>query len=432
MDAITSVTFFEGDVDVAALRGAVDAVLEANPWLAGRLVTHTAGGKPRICLWAPVQAAGVRAGEGGDGTASEHSIWTETVMDRSAPLQLDTPYVELMVACRPFLVSKGSACVDRDLPLFRVSLLHLQGKSVGVDASDASTHRFAVIVSLSHVIADGYTFYQIYGSLSCGYDGGSNSSAAKPAVVLNPTRIPDGTARTQAAGGVWGRGLHSLPCIAAMMWRMFVSGARPRITLYEIDPAWVEKQKQAHVAAAAELVGSSNNMPPWVSTNDVISSWWYRNAGGAGLYDAVSIILDGRGRVEGCSPDLAGNYEVCGDLNGISAASPTSVRRLLAGGAPYLAPDTPMPTGRRLIRLNYTISSSWVAPYRQLYLGGCRELLHAPVRQTVGFTANSGHFLDVLLVFRSTPSSIGVLCTEGGPGPSPRADSTPLLRQLFA
>ena len=128
MDAapsISTITYFEGDIYSAAvfLRERVALIVKKNPWLDGRL-DH--GG---LLVFDP-SAAG-----------------TDLFQLSTVPLSRATPYATVATKIAALLVKNGTNSVGRaDEPQFRVTV---------VPDADSPTSRWALVVSMSHVIADG-------------------------------------------------------------------------------------------------------------------------------------------------------------------------------------------------------------------------------------------------------------------------------------
>ena len=137
--SISTVTFFEGRADVAAIKQRVRAILAANPWLSGRLVLQ----QDLYCCYHSTAAA------------QDDALGSCFTFSENAAVRSDTPYNKLIKLLGALLVKKGQACVDRDEPLFRVHLI------VGEEGKE-----YALVVSLSHIIGDGSTFYALYGMMS--------------------------------------------------------------------------------------------------------------------------------------------------------------------------------------------------------------------------------------------------------------------------
>lgn len=137
--AITSITFFEGEIDESELRDKVSLILAANPWLIGRLVKRSRA--EGITLSVPL--------EGSDAFARRSAEAVQIVQDAS--LGPGVQYADLFDKLEKYTVKPGPKCLNQEgEPLFKVALVQIDPGA-----------RSALLVSLSHVIADGYTFYKV-------------------------------------------------------------------------------------------------------------------------------------------------------------------------------------------------------------------------------------------------------------------------------
>lgn len=153
---ISTATYFDGNYKVAVehLQQRVAAIVHANPWLGGWLVK--APGDKDVKLWY-------------DETGEQCAPGTFQVIEpEESLLTEDTSYAELG---RDFdvKVQKTKGLVGKDQSLWRVTVMPL---------ADKPEDRFCLVLSVSHIIADGHTFYKIYNMLSQG----------APIETLNPVR----------------------------------------------------------------------------------------------------------------------------------------------------------------------------------------------------------------------------------------------------
>ena len=63
-------------------------------------------------------------------------------------------YEKLLQKIEHFNVKKGLYCLNKNEVLFKVNIIKI------------GNNKFAIMVSISHILADGYTFYTIYNMLS--------------------------------------------------------------------------------------------------------------------------------------------------------------------------------------------------------------------------------------------------------------------------
>ena len=212
----------------AFVAGRVAAIIAKNPWLGGRLISVK--GKTVLTL------EGLTAG------VFRH------VTDGSLRVCSDfTPNFNAIV-CASLLVKLGTT-----EPGWKVAIVPC--------AKDPSA-KFAMIVSMSHVIGDGYTFYAVHNML--------NSSAGVWA--MEPRRIAESPAAQERAMGKAGLGLVTPPaCIikvlGGMLWSKTLApyvGHGPTSKILEID--------LEAMSATKGRVAKEEGVE-FVSTNDVLTSF---------------------------------------------------------------------------------------------------------------------------------------------------------------
>lgn len=128
----------------------VKSILNVNPWLGGWIVRGKGIGSfdktPRIWF---------------DSTGAEMAPTIFQILSHGdVPLDKDTPYIEYET-----ILSGNTACVKtnpeienrKEEPLFRITIIPSSG-----DSSNSSNHNeFALLVSMSHICGDGFTYYKI-------------------------------------------------------------------------------------------------------------------------------------------------------------------------------------------------------------------------------------------------------------------------------
>ena len=123
-------------------------MLEANPWLAGRLVQH----KRVVCL------------EWHEAPAAEALAAAAAVALHAPPggcgLRYGCTYQQLHSAIvdTPLEVPIALKLVNKDAPLFRLSVVP--------DCNSDGKAAFALVVTVSHAVVDGRAFYEIHNMLS--------------------------------------------------------------------------------------------------------------------------------------------------------------------------------------------------------------------------------------------------------------------------
>ena len=140
--AVTTVTFFTGGpAPVSVLRERVAAVVAANPWLAGRL--ERGRGEKRMRLTFDATAKTMREGIFNVARPGQYKV---------QGVSYDA--LQKVLKGSPAEVKGGVKTVNKDELQTKVTIIPDEG------------NEWALVVSISHTIVDGYTYYQIYNMLS--------------------------------------------------------------------------------------------------------------------------------------------------------------------------------------------------------------------------------------------------------------------------
>lgn len=361
LPSITTITFFAGPDPSDAIRAKVECILRVNPWLAGTLRKV----KGKLCLvYNEAEAAGEKS----------HFEHFER-FSSSLNITQGTPLAD---STRTLI--EANAIARNDHALFKVSVVP--------DAVDDS--KFALVVSMSHVIADGHTFYAIYAMLGEG-------SAVRPLNAKRKFCISDQIQATMREDCAW---LSSPGFILGVLWAMATRRWRTKaqLSMFYIDEAWVAKQK-----AAAQHAGAD-----FVSTNDVVTSWAMRASGA----DVGMMAINFRNRIEGCLDSDAGNYETVILYCEHDYATPHLIRRSLGNNFRRVnQPERPMPGFKQSLLGTCFIVSNWSAFDQDVKLRGCTHIFHTPLGNLGdGMPPN----VRVAIVFRPAPGKLAVFVS----GPS--------------
>ena len=354
---ICAVTYFRGDATSArcALAERLRLVLEANPWLAGRLVQH----KRVVCL------------EWHEAPAAEALAAAAAVALHAPPggcgLRYGCTYQQLHSAIvdTPLEVPIALKLVNKDAPLFRLSVVP--------DCNSDGKAAFALVVTVSHAVVDGRAFYEIHNMLSEGAH----------IHTLDPTRPDDAaidTAHREAFGSyavyfqLYLFLIYLFFCYIPSRVRLAVRGTLPK-ALYGMlfgdgSQARVACRLVSNKAVArAKAAAAAEGTVPWVSTNDVITSAFFKGVG----CNIGGIAVDCRRRLPIAPADGASNLENLLIMNAEDFAMPALVRRSVdalcranGGRFPWLR-TTRLPT-----------ITSWTAFSKGTVIPGCQHRLHIP------------------------------------------------------
>lgn len=368
--AASAAWLMQGDDETAAahVRERVGAMLVANPWLAARCTKEKSWVYPRT--FAP-------------------SLLDRHFQRGEASLSYES-YVALGQALREFTVENALALAGTSGSAFRVCVVR----------DRAHSGRFALVLSLNHVLGDGATMYALAAMLS----GGEESVRA-----LRAERHANFAAAQERVVGREEKGLFSFEHTGFTLGLIGstladVSRGRPRDLLaVEVDDAWLQ-QRKTEAAAAAGL--------PFVSSNDVLTSLVFAELLPAkvGLME-VSL----RGRDERLLPAVAtdaGNYTVMVPFFRGDAATPADVRRSLRvdDDGHFVARRhraTPIPgfTGMLSGPGRYVAVSNWASlDTVPLALPSCELIVHLPM---MDMTVPSP--FDGVVIWRPMPGRIGLM-----------------------
>jgi len=374
--AVTTVTFYVGELPTELLRYRTQLVVEANPWLAGRLESE-AKGQTGSFIWIP-------------DAPDLASIFKHLDCPRLRP---GLPMSEIAAQVDEAIVKTGKEAMDQDEPVFKVGAVTI-GEGI-----------FAVVVSMSHVVGDGYTFYRVYGQLGVG-KGEKGSGVQK----LKPKR--NDKFEDSLANHIGEEKLNWVKSFRADFGLTFLYFMKPILfanlthRAWFVDSDWIEGQKaQATVEGAVK----------WVSTNDVLTSWFMSSVG----CDYGIMTINMRGRMKGVEADMAGNYETVLQFWPEEFSGPAGIRKTLQAGPFFsnaLRDDTPAFSTD--LRGNFGVVTDWASLGTDLVLPDCEQILHLPV-----FNVALGLFRS-MIIFRPRPDAIGVLVASSGSEPH---DEDPVL-----
>ena len=349
LGSITTGTYFAGSAPRDAVRDRVARVLTANPWLTGTLVKSK---------------------------EAEHGLAIDYDADIDAEAALARVYDENCALdlgpARSFVdqavVVGGSSAEVKDglnligkpaEPLCRISLVH-----AAQSADEAWTDGFCVVVSVTHTIVDGFSYYDLLNML---WDSGTIESQDCKRRFGVAQKIADTLGAAEAA---WTASIFKNGLIFNMLGTlMFHKAATPM--LLSVDKERVARAKEAAVAASDV---------PFVSTNDVVTSTFGK------MVDAawVNMAMDLRPRVPEYSGGPSGNYEAVLLMRPADFATPALVRKTLAPNADGLykraaVPETAIPAFFETIRGRASIITNWTTNAADdMTLAGHADVLHMP------------------------------------------------------
>jgi hypothetical protein len=271
-------------------------------------------------------------------------------------------------------VRPGFLCLDADRPIFKVTILRCNMDS------------FVLTMSLSHAIADGDTFYQIYRMLD----------TSQPIEVLQPTRVQAFTAMAREKVGPaiqdWKVSKRTSFSYALKHYYAGYGYSRKFAALYTVDPDWLVNEKQLQRAACEAR--------EFLSSNDILTTEIFKLCD----VDFGSMMVNLRNRLEGISSDLAGNYcDSLGFFREDLCKGPVAIRRALNGAEPR---DF-QPSLLQTVGMRFGTVTSWASFHRDLELDGCQVGEHFPVFDPMGVPRNTA------TIYSPRKGCLGVMIVAG-------------------
>jgi hypothetical protein len=158
---VTAITFYRFDMEEASayIRKRFKAIVDANPWLAGRLVRNKQ--HKNVQLVHPQ-------------TPVSEDVIDQLFHSNLAQLQIgsEMKYEELCKAAKPAVLNKGRTMLNKPTLFTQITM---------VPDANHQDEGFALIFSLSHIVADGQTYHQVLNALSItGTIERASASTAQP------------------------------------------------------------------------------------------------------------------------------------------------------------------------------------------------------------------------------------------------------------
>jgi hypothetical protein len=363
--SVCTITFYDGDIPLSYLRERIAAIIKANPFLQSRLVTIPSGMTHNGRALSP-------------GAAAIHpSTFDPTCVDTylrvvtDVELSPDLPYEELLRRARPFTLPLGRDSIDRDQPLFQVTVF--QNKTPGCSG---------MMVSLCHTIGDGFTFYKVYAML--------DPSAPVPALCTERAkRFQEEEGNGEKIGTTYAG------------WVLALCGALRNKFLRPPMEARVRRVSDEQIAAAKtahqEREAGTNRCASFLSKNDIITSWFFQYT----LCSMGMMVANLRSRKSYLTDQYAGNYLGRVMFYAVRMYLPATIREYASR---LSTPQSDDASAAQLLGLNLSIVTNWTSFYRDVQLPGCTQRLHLPV-----FEMGALPLRNCLVLFQATKEKTGML-----------------------
>lgn len=362
-NGITTITFYEGDQSSAftSLQARLKEIIHVNPWLAGRLVKNKKHKSLQLAY--------------PSGALSE---------DKMKPIFHDNPssikigskmgYEELFKEAQSAIVKKGIKLINKQDPITRLTI---------VPDIHSPEKGFALIFSISHVVADGYTYYKIFNQLF----------TDKPVEYLEVKRKQDAADKIiDVVGQKSFKFFHSAPFILNLL-NGAIFGKKTKSHGFYVDPEKISKVKNQVKESPASGVD-------FISTNDILSSSFAKATDSRICIMAVNL----RSWVKDIGSNDAGNYAGGLLFDNEVSSQPTKIRKSFQAGLPVPSTAKPLPKFREAMKCKFSLISSWSDFQESHDLEKCQQLLHLPL-----YDSKKAFPLDSAVVFKARPNELAVM-----------------------
>lgn len=351
--AISTITWFRGDCQHAAsiVRAKTQNLLEANRWLTGHVTSSKLVYNPNKLI--------------------NMEEYFQCLAPEKSSLARDTALDQLGVNSSALLVLHGPG-----QSLFKVSI---------VPCSKNPSAHFAVVVSISHIVADGYTFYALHGMLLGG--------KVEPMVVK---RIYD-TRQQQIAA--MGKHEYSVTSSAGFIVNNIVGVIYSKLFGVKVHSHYRCVLLDTDAMAEAKSAIAPTKEVPFCSTNDILTSWYLQNSGKHGF-----MAINWRDRLPGHTQNHAGNYDNFLFFYKEDSSTPGLIRQAL-NFFQRVVTSPRMPTFWEMATGSNAIATNWSSFAQPNVIDGCEEELHLPIHIIASILPCT---MSILCIFRAGPQGLAL------------------------
>ena len=317
---VATTTFFKGSIPTEFLQERVAAIVEANPWLAGRMEDS--------CRVSFPSTLGERE--------REHSFFKTVTPPEGVTNK--TSQRRLLSLLKKYVLIED----DFGFGLFSVVAFPTEGG-------------FILLTTICHTLVDACAFYQIYAMLNPENEIISLNSNRKEdewdAMVYGPKDFPYVKFT-----------LNGIICSVLKAVFPWVLPTDVYAT-YKVDQEYVASQKR-------NFKGEG-----FISTNDILSSWWFSNFP---LKACSFIVCNMRGKVKALEDTLAGNYIATLLLLTEEERTAGGIRYALSNYQ-NVEREFKDPGMWYWITEPMCLTTNWSSFYSKLSFPNCCEEFHAPL-----------------------------------------------------
>jgi hypothetical protein len=274
-------------------------------------------------------------------------------------------------------VKDGEHSVGKNEPLFRVTLIRI------------SSCKCALFFSLSHVIADGHTYYSLY-SMLC-------STISPRALIVQRKLDFDQQLDTAMNGNDAYSWCFTLGATINII-KTLLFAKKPKVLLIDLPLSKIESEKEKYISSLSNN-NSNQSPPPFLSSNDIITSWYFKRC----QCDMGIMNMNFRHRFPELTDDHAGNYE------GLIAYQPNDFQYpyLIRQSLPLyhrVNKDIALPSFWSAIQTKVALISSWTTFYHEIQIPNAHHISHFPY-----FENRKIAFADFTIIFRPRAKELQLL-----------------------
>ncbi|AZQ64934.1 hypothetical protein EI427_22165 [Flammeovirga pectinis] len=349
---VTSITFFEGNIQLIGkkIKDRFQEIINANPWLSGRIIRQN-------------KKSSLQFSNSPDIEPLYHpDITNISVSDEMS-------YEEITNAVKSCIVHKGRHLINKLHPLTLLSI---------IPDKENPTEKFALILSISHVIADGFTYYSILNMFS---DEATVEALNANRKLEISKQIPHyiGEDLYKFTNSI-SLGINSL--------KGLVFGKKVHCFAYYVDTQKVN-------AIKSDLPSNI----PFVSTNDILQSSISKAVDARLSMMAINF----RNRIEGITSNDAGNYEAGLFFDKVNYYKPQNIRSALNSGVPMKTTSNGVPRFLETLGSKFTEVTNWASFAKGISIDGTKQKIHIPI-----YDLNLIPF-DCAIIFKPTADKTAVM-----------------------
>lgn len=389
--SISTITFFNGIINIQKLMMKITDIIRYNPWLQGKLVQKN--GKIYV-EYNPQQ-----------GNISDISTLFTTVEIFNLNQNLSLSSIQNYT--KQYTVKQGSLCLNKNNEsLFKITFIY------------TSKNSCALIISLCHILGDGYTFYNIYKMLNDDND----------VISLIPYRDFkfDIKLKEITKNNVTEDWLFSIGTMINIIMNLIIIKKKYDIIAFDFNQDWLNNEKENYltsinpsffVSASSSSLSSSTSSTnltslslsaSFISVNDIITSWFFRLC----KCDVGLMLINYRQRIPTLTTSHAGNYQSCIAYQQNDYLHPSLIRSSLLEKNHYTRVITKkLPNFLQSLQLKLGGITNWSTFYTKLNFNNCQEIYHMPILSFIGEPLAHN---DIAILFKSTPYQYSMItaCTS--------------------